>query len=267
MGHVTFPFIIVAIEVVLILVVIIAWLIQARRSWGSGIRIPEEVAAENRALIWELHWGDTYGPAIKQRLLEPVFEKLETEDNVGNLIIDAGSGAEPVTRLLKTKPARKRICVDIAADNGRSPDELRVRLDVEKMGEFGALSFRKALLRACLFLGLDPRTGADREQADMIVFSDILNYVDFQKVLHAFTKYLKPGGRMIVFNLPFRGSRALFSTKGLKYNRQLGAFLSEHHFEIEDKSFPERPPGVTDESEELIVLVARKCVPPGTKPA
>ncbi len=46
----------------------------------------------------------------------------------------------------------------------------------------------------------------------------------------------------------------------LKDNRQLYAFLEEHHFEIEHKAFPKRPRNETDETEELIVLVARKCV-------
>ena len=66
---------------------------------------------------WQQYWGELYGPQLKQRLLKPVFDKLETEEKVGNLIIDVGSGASPVTQLLKTKPARKRICIDIAADN------------------------------------------------------------------------------------------------------------------------------------------------------
>jgi len=37
----------------------------------------------------------------------------------------------------------------------------------------------------------------------------------------------------IVFNLPHRGNRFLFSEKGLKDNRQLYAFLEERHFGIE----------------------------------
>jgi hypothetical protein len=86
----------------------------------------------------------------------------------------------------------------------------------------------------------------------------MLNYVDFRKVLKGFAEYLKPGGRIIVFNLPNRGNGLLFSDKGLKDNRQLYAFLEEHHFEIEHKGFPKRPRNETDQSEELIVLVARK---------
>jgi hypothetical protein len=83
--------------------------------------------------------------------------------------------------------------------------------------------------------------------------------VDFRKVLNGFAKYLKPDGRIIVLNFPYRGNRLLFSDKGLKDNRELYAFLEEHHFEIEHKAFPKRPRNETDESEELIVLVARKC--------
>ena len=201
-----------------------------------------------------------YAPALKQRLLEPVFIRLETEEKIGSLIIDVGSGAWPVTRLLVAKPGRKRVCVDIAADNGGSLDELRIRLDAEKVGQFGALSFRKAILRVCAFLEINPKKDRREERADTIVVSDTLNYVDFRKVLSGFARYLKPDGRLIVLNLPYRGNRSLFSGKGLKDNRQLYAFLEEHHFEIEQKAFPKRSRNETDESEELIVLVARKCV-------
>ena len=209
---------------------------------------------------WQQYWGESYGPELKQRLLKPLFGKLETEEKIGNLIIDVGSGASPVTRLVKAKPGRKRICVDVAADNVGSLEELRIRPDAEEVGQFRTLSFRKALLRVCAFLGINPQTETKTDRADTIVFSDILNYVDFRKVLHGFAKYLKPGGRIIVFNLPNRGNGLLFSDKGLKDNRQLYAFLEEHHFEIEHKAFPKRPRNETDESEELIVLVARKCV-------
>ena len=209
---------------------------------------------------WQEYWGESYAPELKQRLLKPVFGKLETEEKIGNLIIDVGSGASPVTQLLKTKPGRKRVCVDMAADNGGSLDELRIRLDAEKVRQFGALSFRKAILRVCAFLEINSETEEKPERADTIVISDTLNYVDFRKVLSGFAKYLKPDGRIVILNLPYRGNCSLFSDKGLKDNRQLYAFLEEHHFEIEHKAFPKRSRNETDESEELIVLVARKCV-------
>ena len=234
----------------LLLVLMLNWLFY-RPMFG---RKPEPEDANP----WQEFWGETYAPGLKRSLLEPLFDELEKAGKVGNLIVDIGSGAQPVTRLLETRPGRKRVCVDIAADNRESVDELRLRLDAEKIGQLEWLSTQKALLRVCAFLGIDPRNDAMFQRADTIVISDILNYVDFRKVLAGFASYLKPNGRMIIVNLPYRGNRALFCDLGLKDNRQLYPFLEEHDFEIEHKAFPKRPRNETDESEELIVLVARK---------
>jgi len=205
---------------------------------------------------WQLYWGEPYGIDLKKWLLNPVVEKLEAEGNAGDLIVDVGSGAQPVTRFFQNRPGRKRILVDVAADNNGCADEWRIRLNAEQVGEPGALSFRKALARAGKFLA--PAPGAQPIGADLMVFSDLLNYVDFRTVLHGFARYLKPGGRILIVNLPMRGNQSLFSEKGLKDNRDLLAFLEEERFEIEQKSFPCRAADVTDEAEELIVLVARK---------
>jgi hypothetical protein len=207
---------------------------------------------------WQEYWGETYAPELKQRLLKPLFDELEKEGKIGNLIVDIGSGAQPVTRLLEPRPERKRVFVDIAADNRGSVDELKLRLDVEKIGNPEQLSCRKALLRVCRFLQIDVRTGLEMQRADTMVISDTLNYVDFRNVLSGLASYLKPNGRIVILNLPYRGNRTLFSDLGLKDNRQLYPFLEEQGFEIEYKAFPKRPRNETDESEELIVLVARK---------
>jgi hypothetical protein len=213
---------------------------------------------ERVANPWQEYWGETYAPELKQRLLKTLFAELDKEGKVGDLIVDIGSGAYPVTRLLAARPGRKRVCVDIAADNRGSADELKLRLDAEKIGQSGQLSFRKALLRVCAFLQINPRKEAEIQRADAMVISDTLNYVDFRKVLSGLAIYLKANGRIIILNLPYRGNHTLFSDRGLKDNRQLYPFLEEQGFEIEHKAFPKRPRNETDESEELIVLVARK---------
>ena len=79
--------------------------------------------------------------------------------------------------------------------NGRSADEPRVRLDSEKLGQFELLSFRKAVLRVCTFLGIDPRAGKEPALANMIVVSDTLNYMDFRKVLR-FCKVSQAGRQL-----------------------------------------------------------------------
>jgi SAM-dependent methyltransferase len=221
--------------------------------------LPQPAAAPAREEHqWQRYWGESYGPDLKQWLLKPVFEELDAAGKIGSVVVDAGSGAAPVTKFLPARAGRRRILVDIAADNARSADAQKIRLDAEKVGDLAALSFRKGLLRVCRFLGKDPRKEGNGG-ADMMVFSDLLNYVDFRKVLREFSRYLNPGGRLVVCNLPMRGNQELFSEKGLKDNRHLYQFLEEHQFEIEHKSFPKRPRGETEEAEELIVLVARKC--------
>jgi len=205
---------------------------------------------------WQVYWGEAYGLQLKEWLLKPVFEALESAGTVGDLIVDVGSGARPVTRFIEAHPGRKRILVDVAAENECSAGEQKIRLDVEKVSDPGSLSFRKALLRVCRFLEIAP--GKEGKSADTMVFADILNYVDFRKVLGGFANFLKPGGRLIVVNLPMRGNQSLFSEKGLKNNVHLCEWLEQERFEIEHKAFPCRPKNETDEAEEFIVLVARK---------
>jgi hypothetical protein len=224
---------------------------REREKWRKRAAIPVNTP-------WRRFWGGTYGPELKEWMLKPVFETLESEGKIGDIIVDVGSGAQPVTRLLESRPGRKRILVDVAGENFDSADEQGIRLDAEKVAQPEALSFRKALLRACKFLGTTP-AAASPPAADTIVFSDLLNYVDFRKVLRGFSKYLRPDGRIVVVNLPMRGNESLFSEHGLKDNRHLYGFLEENQFEIEHKSFPCREPGETSEAEELIVLVARRC--------
>ena len=83
-------------------------------------------------------------------------------------------------------------------------------------------------------------------------------------MISGFARFLKPGGRIVIINLPSRGISSLFSEKGLKNNYDLTAYLEEQQYRIEFKDFPCRPRGETDESEEMIVLAAEK--PPGIPP-
>jgi len=231
------------------------------RAWDLCLALvrspqPDSAADSPPSTPWRQYWGETYGPDLKKWLLKPLFDDLEKSDRLGGIIIDAGSGAHPVTQLLAPKPARRRILIDIAADESCSPDALRLRLDVEKVTQPHSLTLRRAIIRARRFL---PASAA---AADTIIFSDLLNYVDFRAVLAGASRFLKPGGRFIIVNLPIRGNQSLFSERGLKDNHHLYAFLDHHHFQIEHKSFPCRPRGATDESEELIILVARKPLTP-----
>src|SRR5258708_32127599 len=80
---------------------------------------------------WQEYWGETYAPELKQRLLKPVFDEFDTHGKIGNLVIDIGSVAQPVTRLLKAKPSRNPVCLDIETDKAAALDERRRQLDGE----------------------------------------------------------------------------------------------------------------------------------------
>jgi len=216
---------------------------------------------------WEENWGASYSAELKRHLIDSVFKRLDHEGKLGSLIVDVGSGASPVSQLLPSAPDRKFIFIDVAGANSSSLDTQRIRLDAENIARPDLLGYRKALIRVCRFLALDPRAQAREERATAMVFSDILNYVDYRNVVSGFAIFLKSGGRIIIVNHPTRGIRARFAEMGLKKNEDFYLFLDEQNLEIESKDFPCRPDGETDESEEMIVLVARKsgresaCVP------
>jgi hypothetical protein len=207
---------------------------------------------------WEENWGEAYSPELKRHLIDSVFKRLDQEGKLGNLIVDVGSGASPVSELLQSMPERKFIFIDVAGRDWVSLDTQRIRLDAENITRPDLLSYRKALVRVCRFLGTDPRGSTREERATSMVFSDILNYVDYRNVVTGFASFLKAGGRIIIINHPTRGIRERFAANGLKKNEDFYLFLEEQNLAIESKDFPCRLAGETDESEEMIVLVAKK---------
>ena len=214
---------------------------------------------------WEPHWGRAYDPETKRNLLEPIFEELESAGKIGNVVVDVGSGAHPITKLLSSKPARKIIAVDIVGENGEMFDRRQIKFDAEKIDAHGTLSYKKALLRVSRFLGVNPRAETNKEHADTIIFSEILNYVDYQRVLGGFSKYLKPGGRLIVINRPGRGIWQFFHERGVKNNKDLFNFLEDHNFDVEYKESPSFT--YTSDSGGTIFLVAVKRPTGGARSA
>ena len=207
---------------------------------------------------WESHWGRTYDPESKGRWLKPLFEQLEKEGKLGTVIVDVGSGTWSILDNLPFTPQKKKVHIDIAAEND---DDSRVQFDVEKINQTDSIAFKRALLQTSEFLGIDPRKEQSTEHADTIVFSEILNYVDYQEVLGGFNKYLKTGGRIIILNMPGRGVKDLFSEDGVKDNFELFSFLEKSGFNIEYKMLPWKSTIDADkaeESNEMLVLVAVK---------
>ncbi|MFH1586559.1 MAG: hypothetical protein ABID38_01740 [Candidatus Diapherotrites archaeon] len=137
---------------------------------------------------------------------------------------------------------------------------MEIQADIERL-ELDSPDQKKRMALIAEFLGLDPKKKA--APVDSILFSDILNYIDFRTVVSSLSKYLKPGGRIIILNKPGRGISERFSERGVKENSELIEFLdNKNGFEIEHLTphhNAEKYPQRQDVAKlGFIILVARK---------
>ncbi len=203
---------------------------------------------------WDERWGHVYSPEHKDRMMGRHLRQMDAEGKIGNTLIDVGSGAYPVTQMLRYKKDRKIIAVDVAGGNHRHRDRQELRVDAEAVDRPDSLAYKKALIRSQGFLGLKPDT-ADSRQADSVFFSEILNYVDSGKVIEGFGRFIKPGGRVIIYNKPDYGLESLFSGDRFKDNHELLGFLTDRGFDTEHLQVVERG---MDAALSKIFFVARK---------
>ncbi len=135
------------------------------------------------------------------------------------------------------------------------------KFDVERF-KGGSFAARRLVLKIAKFLDTDSRI-ADKKQIDGVVFSEILNYIDFEDILGELFPYIKIGGKVIVFNKPDRGYKSLFSEYGVKNNYQLVDSLPEQEFEIEQlKTLRDAD---WTYLQQMMFLVARKLSPEDAK--
>ena len=89
---------------------------------------------------------------------------------------------------------------------------------------------------------------------DSIVTTDVLNYLDYAKVLQKLLTFLKPGGRVIIRHSPENGVKTLFHPKRPKTIEGLLKFLKHVGLVIEhcgrkDENFPTLQPRPLKEKE------------------
>lgn len=206
--------------------------------------------------IWELTWGREYSPVIKNKVIYSALEALDDADKIGDVVVDVGSGADPMSGHLLNRP-RKIIELDLVGGENVFQNTLKLELDINKISE-NCAETRRALSMAGQFLGVESVQGVHPKLVDTMIFSQILNYVDFKSVLTELFKYLKSKGRVIVFNAPLTGFSSQFSQQGLVNNSELYKFLDEQGFVIETLIFPDTAIPC-EKGEEMIFLVAQKA--------
>ncbi len=181
---------------------------------------------------WDQHWGMEYDPSLKRDMTRKFIAAAEECGQIGERVVEVGSGICPLTRLLQKH--HQLIHIDIAGHTSKVGNKLHLRLDAEQLLDRQSHSTRKALGLIARFIGVDAQD--TKPPIDSFFFSDILNYIDWQKVLAEANRYLKPGGSFVIFNKPGRGFPPLFSSEGLKDNTLLLDFLRQqrHAILVED---------------------------------
>ena len=211
---------------------------------------------ETKADQWREHWGNKYSTREKRAIFAELFDGIGI--NVwGQTLVDVGSGEDPVSHYFPG--IAKVISIDLNGEEEEILYTLHLRLDIEEIANETSIAARSAIQKAATFLGL--RTGKEacteeqRRQVDMMVFSEVLNYVDYRKVLGACEKYLRPRGRFIILNQPMRGFDELFSEHGVKNNTSLVEYVESLGFKIEWKNMPSSS---LENRNEMLMLIAKK---------
>ena len=234
----------------------------------TGVRMGEDSSragrSSNRAEWRKGYTQLDYEGWEKFKVLGPLLGELQDEGKIGELVVDVGSAYLPISQHIPGK--HTLITIDYAgrATTASMPilhaDTVHIPYDAQNVARQGSFDNKKALVKVAKLLGTDPRNTRNAECADTMLFSEILNYVDFRSTLLGFSRYLKPGGRFIIFNMPGRGYGERFAEKGVKNNTELRDFLTENGFAIEKAVFPRhvRPDDWDDSG--MVFLVARKKV-------
>lgn len=211
------------------------------------------VSADNYIEDWKNSYGNEYSDEEKIKYMLPIFNRLEIENKIGKIIIDVGSGARPISRNING--AHKIISIDLGGDEFFNEERCHLNLDLKKLNQ-KLYSIKKSIIKICKNFDIN-LNDEKNTQVDTVIFSEILNYVDYEKVLLEANNYLKNNGRFIIINNVDRGYQRLFSKDKIKSNSVLKSFLNKNGFSIEEENFPW---GETygRKDKEMIFLVAQK---------
>ncbi len=235
----------------------------------SGIVAPGNVVLKQNSKVseWErsrkardVHWGDTpslYNNHVKEAFARWLAE-LRDQNKVGDLVLDLGGGHfVPVGSALdKPENAVVVLAIDLAPDPRIPLGKYKTFLFQGDMEQLDASLHQKAVTQV-----IANGFGSRPVSFDTILLTDVLNYVDYKKVIRDALRYLKSGGRIIIINDVNRtiGKDSL-SQKGVQENGELFKFLSQKaNIQIEEyHPINENFLRVTGEESEREVLLIRK---------
>jgi hypothetical protein len=169
--------------------------------------------------FWREEWiaGQSFS-GLKKPWLLGFLADMDEDGLIGQTVLDVGAGRVAVSDSLALGP-RKVVQVDSVAE-GTKDHVLLVQLDMEAVvSREGALAGMRAYTETDTF--------------DTLIYSHILNYVDFRATIEALHRIHAPGGRVVIFNQPFEGEAYLFSPRGARDNVELLQFLTGEGYAVE----------------------------------
>lgn len=224
---------------------------------------------ELKDVIQELnsYRGDFYNLERKNQYREFLL-KLSYMNILGKRLIDVGWGVKSVIEHLPSNLYKKTF-IDLSSSiNDKKIDSQRVliQMDLPHLIETTHREFKKFMKKLYAFLGEEKNedSGSDPcqrgEYVDTIIYSDILNYIDYQRILSSFYKNLKTGGRKIVFNKINMGIQNLFSPYRPRSNWEILRYL-QHDLKMVieyRESYPVIRGDPYEADNAVFIIVARK---------
>jgi hypothetical protein len=191
----------------------------------------------------ERWWSRIYFLNWKEFLMMPFFKKYEAQ--MWDLMYDVGSWIEPITRSMSKNmrngqyPNRRIVLADIAWPDAIEWNCLRLRYNIEDIVDHTRSSTQDALAKVTSYLETTLPTETPKlPHPTTMVFSDVLNYVDYKRVLKWSIDLLASGWLIMICNEPGKGIQELISENGVKNNETLLKYLrNELHLDILDFDF------------------------------
>ncbi len=201
---------------------------------------------------WQRLGGRCYDVAsIKDPHLVPVIEALDYP-STNPVAIDVGSGVQSMASRAQVNGRRlPTAMIDIAlSDHGSmigGNQEFAVDIDSLTAGQEPECEF-------AIDQYLAEHSDTGEPQADLVVFSDILNYIDYKRALRWFGQRLKLGGFVVIANKPDRGFTSNFSDDGVKTSEELIDFC------MQDMAFENYRTDMVGLSGQFLIAAFRKVV-------
>jgi len=200
----------------------------------SQIR-PEQIRCWEHRRFSNEYYGTSYSPRSTRQRGMSLLLKLHKENKLGKLVLDVGSSTNPLSFAFATNRGHVILCVDIALGNNKEYIDWRGAIYSPMIIVKGDVQDIDRVLQKQIVKELFKDNNIQSPKFDSVICSDILNYVNYQKVLIDVLRHMKQDSCLIIVNMAgIVAEERLASEYGVKSNAELLSFLKWMRLNIED---------------------------------